>query len=333
MNLLDLINGNNYGVFNRQIARLIGLNTSIVLSEFIDKFQYFSSQRALVSLKGQDGLWFYLTAAYIEERTTLTEKEQRSCIEKLISLGFIKKVTAGLPAKRYFQLDTLKIFEYFKFKLNSTNLAPGPNLDSQKVQTSTSLKPTMDPNKEPICKNKHIHTEEPAPPPSASAAASGVCKNFIESIKEINPKFKDPNLEKWEREFDCILNEDKRDLADLYAMIKWVLSNPFWKARCLSPANLRKNYDTIYMQMNANKETEEAEYNRKYCLAIKEKFPDRTKNLTLNSRYAMNLPAGKEVPFSLPRATFKNAFLNMMGASNHEPNRQYGSGSEVEDTE
>lgn len=330
MDLLDFINGNNYGVFNRQIARAIGLNTSIVLSELIDKFQYYSSKKALTSLKNQEGLWFYLTAECIQERTTLTEKEQRSCIDKLMELGFIKKTLSGLPAKRYFQLDTLKIFEFFSDKINSTILAPRPDLISPEGVTCHSLKPAMDPYK----KNLNIKTKEEkksAPPPT-SAEASDLCKIFIEKIKERHGGFRPPdNPDKWEKEFAAMIDHDKRHPVDILALIRWIRTSSFWKPIILSPSSLRKHYDTVTMQMQSAMEEELSENNRRFAINLKNKYPDRLKNLTINKKYAMNLNAGKEIPFDLPEETFRNALCNMFGGK-YEPNGPI-SGSNVGDSE
>jgi len=325
MNLLDLLNGNNYGVFNRKIAKEIGLNTSIVLSELIDKFQYFHSNNSLISLKDHDGMWFYLTADSLEDRTTLTEKEQRTCIDKLIDLGFIKKTLSGLPAKRYFQINTLKIFEFFECKINSTNLAPRPNLMLPEVQTSHSSKPTMDPNKNLYIKTKK---EKEAPPPP-SADASELCKFFIEKIKERNPKFKDPRLREWEKEFQKLLEIDKRDLQETKELIEWVHVNSFWKANCLSPEALRKHYDKMWMQRQAQGEQSTVEDNRGFAINLKKKYQDRLKNLTISPKYAMKLDSGKELPFSLPVETFRNALCNMFGGK-YDPNRSSHPTSEVE---
>ncbi len=226
MNILDLINGNNYGVFNRKIAKAIGLNTSIVFSELVDKFQYFQNKNSLVTLKNQDGEWFYLTAETIEERTTLSEKEQRPCIEKLISLGFIKKVLAGLPSRRYFQIDYIKICEFFQDKINSTILAPGPNLIGQKVQTVLAPRPAIykEPDKEPDKENKKKKS-----PVATPIVLNSETKKF-EGIKE-------EDIKRWQDTFTAV-NVRK----EIQEALIWALGEP--------RSNYRKSLNTWMKNVN-----------------------------------------------------------------------------------
>jgi len=107
MNLFKLLNGNNYLTFNREMAREIGINASIFLSELLDKFEYFQKQGVLK----EDG-WFYLTIESAEERTTLGRDAQDGAIKKLKDLGFIQTKQIGMPAKRHFKIIKEKITEW-----------------------------------------------------------------------------------------------------------------------------------------------------------------------------------------------------------------------------
>lgn len=322
MDFLDLLNGNNYGIFNRSVARELGLNTAIILSEFIDKYQYYHKQNSLIQINGQEGDWFYLTAESLEERTTLSEKSQRASINQLISLGFIKKITYSLPAKRYFQLNLTKLFEFFNFKINITRTAKRPNLEYTEGQTVPAKRPAIEPNKEPYEKPKEEESASPPPlaSPQSSADASALSKFLFEKIKERNPKFKEPDWKLWNKKFELLLRVDKREKSDVENLINWISTNSFWSSVCLSPYNLRKNFDKIVMSKQHEEETNLIDENRRYALAAKEAFPHRLKDLTVNSRYAMNLPMGKEVSLKLPKEQFKNAFIQMFGGK-YEPNK------------
>lgn len=63
--ILSLANGNNWFSVNRDIARAVGLNAAIMLSEVINKYEFFKEKGSL-----ENG-WFYLTIEDAEERTTL----------------------------------------------------------------------------------------------------------------------------------------------------------------------------------------------------------------------------------------------------------------------
>jgi hypothetical protein len=250
MNILDFLNGHNYGVFNRPTARLIGLHTTIILSEIIDKYEYYKKGGLLVHLKDKEGEWFYMTAESIEERTTLTEKEQRPCINKLISLGFIKKEISGIPAKRYFQLDINKIVEFFQPQINSTSLDKRPDWFGQKAKPSLDKRPAIDTNK-----NHYIEPEEKesAPPPQTpSPSAHEVTLLLFEAIKKTKPDLKQPNLERWEAEMDRMLRIDKRNLETVKRLIEWLPSCSFWSLNILSAEKFREQFDKIELKMNQN---------------------------------------------------------------------------------
>jgi hypothetical protein len=166
--------------------------------------------------------------------------------------------------------------------------------------------------------DKKEHYKKKSAPPPPSADASDLCKTFFEKIRERSPKFKEPNLKKWTQEFELLLERDNRPKDEVLGLIEWAGSHSFWRANCLSPGTFRKAYDRMLLQMQTDTEQKSAEENRKYALLAKEEFPERLKNLTINARYAMNLPAGKEVPFSLPKKSFRMAFISMFGGSYHE---------------
>lgn len=205
MSLFSLLNGRNYGVYNRSVAKEIGLKTTVFLSELIDKYEYFLSQEALVSLRDEEGLWFYVLVDDMEDRTTLGEKEQRSCIDHLVALGLIKKTVAGQPAKRYFQINEEKIQQFLISKIKTTRSSQREELVPPKGQTRSCVREELEP---PKGRNSHIYKnpiEEPkeidgAPPPTPHT--ENFFKNKFdnrvvitkENYDRLLEKFKDANL-------------------------------------------------------------------------------------------------------------------------------------------
>ena len=76
-----------------------------MLSELVDKHQYFEKRKSFKSFQDLEGNWFYLTVESVFERTALSEKEQRASIKKLVSLGILEQTRKGLPAVRYFKIN------------------------------------------------------------------------------------------------------------------------------------------------------------------------------------------------------------------------------------
>lgn len=99
-NLLTQFASNNYGLYNKTLAKLIGLHESIFLGELLSEYDYWKRHDELT----EDG-YFFSTVANVEEATTLTDYQQRPIVKKLMSLKIIDMKIAGLPAKRYFRID------------------------------------------------------------------------------------------------------------------------------------------------------------------------------------------------------------------------------------
>jgi hypothetical protein len=164
MTLYHLLNGRNYGTYNRAVAHEIGLLTTIVLSELLDKYQFFKAENKLSELKGEEGLWFYVTVDEFEYRTSLSDKEQNTRIKKLIRLGFIEKRVRNSPPVRYFKINEEAIHNFLLNLKNDYHFLPNGGIDSS--QTAELIPPKR--MNSPIYKNlsKEPKEREGALPPS-----------------------------------------------------------------------------------------------------------------------------------------------------------------------
>ena len=80
---------------------------------------------------------------------------------------------------------------------------------------------------------------------------------MIKRVLEIYPGAIIPkNLQKWCYEFDLIMRIDKRTKDDIGKVMQWVYQDSFWGTTIRSPKNLRKNWDSINMQMQRRRQTE-----------------------------------------------------------------------------
>lgn len=119
---LFFINSNNFGVYNRILAKIIGLLPSIFLCELIQKRNYHSENNELINSEKHGTNWFYYTVDSFCHRTTLSRKEQESCVKILTDLGLIQSRPIGLPARRCFRLNDTRILQLFNIdQLTFTN--------------------------------------------------------------------------------------------------------------------------------------------------------------------------------------------------------------------
>lgn len=107
MGLLQLLASNNYSIFNKDLAKLLGLKEAIFLAELCSEYDFWARKGEL-----KDG-FFYSTVENIQENTTLSEYQQNSILNKLMSLNIVERKLIGMPAKRYFRLNEEKIMDIF----------------------------------------------------------------------------------------------------------------------------------------------------------------------------------------------------------------------------
>ena len=100
MNVLKMIGSTAFLMANKEIIRLTDIETAILYSDLAGAHDYWS-ERA----ESQDG-YFYRTQNEIEHNTTLSAKVQLMCLRLLEDKGLIKTKLNGLPAKKYFCIDS-----------------------------------------------------------------------------------------------------------------------------------------------------------------------------------------------------------------------------------
>ncbi|MCL2775761.1 MAG: hypothetical protein FWD71_20805 [Oscillospiraceae bacterium] len=122
--IFELLRADNTIYANRTLAAAIGLNEAVIYSALLGKEHYY---RNMNQLDGED--MFYATASDIEEKTTLTQRQQERAIGHLENFGLITTQVKGLPAKKYFRInpDTEVILKLLREKPKKT---PGGGKDN-----------------------------------------------------------------------------------------------------------------------------------------------------------------------------------------------------------
>lgn len=210
VNLLSLLNGDNFGVFNRELAHQIGLHEAIIFYELVAKHQFL--EKSHIEIDGTDG-YFFCTTDNLLERTTLKRKPQTAAIKNLIKLGLIEQRNYGLPMKRYFRINVEKIFEITSVKKKIAKMSKRDNLgcpkgttyNVQKGQTHHIYENNVR-EKENIQKKGNDVVDEPLDSPSAQtdSAAPHTSLSFF-SFKRVKMK---------QREYERLVNEFGKERID-----------------------------------------------------------------------------------------------------------------------
>ena len=141
---------------NKEIIRLTDIETAILYSDLAGAQDYWSERN-----ESQDG-YFYRTQNEIELNTTLSAKVQLRCLRVLEGKGLIKTKLKGLPAKKYFCIDSECIYRLSQIlQKGETCISDKDNQVKQKstnksgeiVETSLAISYNQDSTKGRIINN------------------------------------------------------------------------------------------------------------------------------------------------------------------------------------
>ena len=83
----------NYFIFNKSLAKNIGIEETYMLLTLIDANNIFKQK------------WFFQTAEMLEELTGLKKDKQKRIINYLVNLNIIEQKNIGIPCKRHFKIN------------------------------------------------------------------------------------------------------------------------------------------------------------------------------------------------------------------------------------
>lgn len=93
--MINLMSQSNYFIFNKSLAKNIGIEETYMLLTLIDANNIFKQK------------WFFQTAEMLEELTGLKRDKQKRIIDCLVNLNIIEQKNIGIPCKRHFKASIL----------------------------------------------------------------------------------------------------------------------------------------------------------------------------------------------------------------------------------
>jgi hypothetical protein len=97
--ITDLLRNDGFVIYNKNLAKNIGVNEAILYSELLSRWNYFRERGQLT----EDG-FFFNTVKDLEDGTALSDYQQRRALNSLKEKGLIEMEVRGMPAKRYFRI-------------------------------------------------------------------------------------------------------------------------------------------------------------------------------------------------------------------------------------
>jgi len=129
----EFLDYGNYITINRNLIKILGINTALYLSELIAKYNYFEKNNML-----EDDL-FYLKVDDVEKAILLSKFEQRKAREQLQNLNLIDYIKKGIPSKYFYKINFKNIFNLIEQEKNNNKDDDEKN-PSGKINTPTEVK-------------------------------------------------------------------------------------------------------------------------------------------------------------------------------------------------
>ena len=190
---------------------------------------------------------FRMTVRTVESDLGITFGKARSLIKKFEKLGIIKCIEVSKSKKQasvyayttvYFDENNNTVQNTVRNTDNASNSNDYSNTNNtvQNTVRNTSKKENI----KRELKNKYIDT----------STEVKISEYLYKLILKNNSKAKKPNIQKWADVINKLMRIDGRSKEDIKLVIDYSQSNDFWMGVILSPTNLRKHFDKLYLQAN-----------------------------------------------------------------------------------
>ncbi len=92
------------------------------------------------------------------------------------------------------------------------------------------------------------NTSKAEKPPAFLDQDMDLARLIFKQIKQNNPKAKEPKLDSWAKVIRLTRERDKKTIEEISALFTWANQHDFWHTNILSPATLRRQWDTLWIQ-------------------------------------------------------------------------------------
>jgi hypothetical protein len=154
----------------------------------------------------------------------------------------------------------LKVTNYkaFQAKSKPSGTANDSDDDSDSVTANDSPQEQMAPleasqkaAKEPLLnKDKELKEIHSSSRKNFSEEDYQIAEWIFSLLLEMNPKHRRPNMESWADTIRLMREQDHRTDEEIRAVFSWAHNDTFWKENILSPAALRRQFDSLTIKKN-----------------------------------------------------------------------------------
>lgn len=78
----------------------------------------------------------------------------------------------------------------------------------------------------------------------------GLASLMADLVKQVAPKEKPPNLDKWSRTIRLMRDRDGHTFAEIEKVFRWANADPFWRTNIRCPGKLREKFGALHAKMS-----------------------------------------------------------------------------------
>ena len=219
--LSDALGSNGFLLVNKILIQKLGLVDAAILSNYVNKFKYWSKQINFTGL-------FYLTYEQQQQQLNISIYSLRLAKKRFFDLGLIEIVKQGTPAKEYYRLKIEKIIHFVY--MDNTNSDPS-NTGGQDLSNTGGQDPSVsiglyNKNKNNKNKNNKIYI-------SSSDSSQEKEEQFLPLaiyLSKIIQKKKNINhtknqLSSWAKSIRLLAEQNKISIPRIKKALKWYYEN------------------------------------------------------------------------------------------------------------
>lgn len=304
---MDILRSDGSLVINKNLINSIGLEASILLGELLSKKNYYEMRGDIEDgwfyetskmIELNTGLSYYQQVK--AEKILAKEGFLKTGVRGIPAKKYyyiiedednLRRVLSEGKANReeaIEQMNGLKTISQ-KFEIKEPKFYEGKDLNFKEMELKNSNVINNRNNNNRKNNNREIIIDNNTSEKKSKEKTSKKVKSFDENsdpyklalyqitrLKQLYPEMKLPQksneVNKWAYVFDLMIRRDQKTPEAIYQMIDFVYQDEFWSGVCLSPSNLRKNWDKIMVQRLRRKPLSKQERIREENEKVFQKF-------------------------------------------------------------
>ena len=252
----------NHHSFNTAVAEDFGVEKAIVLEHFVFWVRKNYANRKNIYKDGK--AYTYNSAeAFVEIFTYFKARKIAELLRQMEADGLIQSIQIhGTDRKKSYTVSD-KGWSYYTVQVSDSGMTETEPMDCQDNDAPLSKNCIMENTEVRFSsitdiKQTDINTDKVSPvgghvPKSIEPKAIELANLMCELHKQVDPKFKSPNIEKWAADIEKINRLDGRSYEDIEKVIRWIKTpGNFWFANIMSGNKLRLQFSRLYIEACKN---------------------------------------------------------------------------------